>query len=407
MQIYDYRYRARRLRDSKIVKGTTEAPSQAMVSKFLQEQGLKPLEIIRQNSLRGQLSRISFGRVISERDLIFYLRQLHSLLRAGVKLNEASEMLATQQTNKQVRRILYGVYYDVNGGTSLADAYAEYPNDFPEIMIAMIRIGEQTGNLKSAIEDIVHYFETQYKIKNSIKQTMMMPIIYLVIALGVGIFLFVEVMPNFQRMFDDLGGDLPGVTKLFIAIGEFIKTYGILIGMGLSLGILIFIWLKQKSANFQRFLSFIAIKFPVLGEVTKLSNLSRISATLAQLLNNKVPLQECLATTYEVIQNRIYRDLIVQAQKNVNAGEYMSTAFEHHYAVEVIFTRMLSVGERTGELGKMLKNLSSFYDEDSIVKIERVRKLLEPILLLFIFSLVVIMLLAIMLPSLSYSSNLG
>ncbi len=407
MQIYDYRYRARRLRDSKIVKGTTEAPSQAMVSKFLQEQGLKPLEVVKQKSLVGQLSRISFGRVISERDLIFYLRQLHSLLRAGVKLNEASEMLATQQTNKQIRRILYGIFYEVNGGTSLADAYAEYPNDFPEIMIAMIRIGEQTGNLKSALEDIIHYFETQYKIKNSIKQTMMMPLIYLFIAFGVGVFLFTSVMPGFQKMFDDLGGDLPAVTQLFIDIGDFIKSFGVFISIGLLLFTLLFIWLKRKSPSFQRFLSFLAIKIPILGEVTKLSNLSRISATLAQLLNNKVPLQECLATTYDVIQNRIYKDLIIQAQKNVNAGEYMSLAFEHHYAVEVIFTRMLSVGEKTGELGKMLKNLSTFYDEDSIVKIERVRKLLEPILLLFIFSLVVIMLLAIMLPSMSYSSNLG
>ena len=170
MEIYDYKYRARTLRDGKVVSGTTEAPSKAMVTKFLQEQGLKPIEIYQKNTLLGNLSRISFGSVLSERDLIFYLRQMGSLLNAGVKLNEASEILATQQTNKLVRRVFYGIYFEVNSGTTLADAYKMYPNDFPQILVSMIRVGEQTGNLKSAINEVIRYFETQYKIKNSIKQ---------------------------------------------------------------------------------------------------------------------------------------------------------------------------------------------------------------------------------------------
>lgn len=406
MQIFDYKYRARKLKDGKIVSGTTEAPSKAMVSKFLQEQGLKPIEIYQKSTLLGNMSRISFGSVLSERDLIFYLRQLGSLLNAGVKLNEASEILATQQTNKLIRRVFYGIYFEVNSGTTLADAYKEYPKDFPSILVSMIRVGEQTGNLKSAIKEVIRYFETQYKIKNSIRQTMMMPIIYLVIAFFVGIFIFTVVMPQFESMFQDLGGDLPGVTQLFINIGNFIKNYMVIIIASILGFIITFTLLKQRSLKFQRFLSYLAIKFPIIGSVTKLNNLSRIAATLSQLLNSKVPLQECLVTTYDIIGNRIYKDILIEAQKNVNNGEYMSQAFEGHYGVEVVFTRMISVGERTGDLGKMLANLSTFYDEDSIVKIDRVRKLLEPVMMIVIFSLIVVMLLAIMLPSLSYSNGL-
>ncbi len=124
------------------------------------------------------------------------------------------------------------------------------------------------------------------------------------------------------------------------------------------------------------------------------------------MLNNHVPLQECLIATFDTLTNQIYRELIVEAQKNVNAGDYMSKAFEQHYAVEVVFTRMISVGERTGDLGSMLRNLAKFYDEDSTVKIDRVRKLLEPILLIFIFGIMALMLLAIMLPSLSFTSQI-
>lgn len=407
MKIFDYKYRARRLKDGKIVKGFTEAPTKNMVNKFLQEQGLKPIEIYQQKSMLGDLSRISFGKVLKERDLIFYLKQLGALLNAGVKLNEASEILATQQTNKPIRRIFYGIYFEVNSGTTLADAYSEYPADFPPILTSMIRVGEKTGDLKSAITEIVTYFETQYRIKTAIKQTMMMPIIYMTVAFIVAIFIFVFVMPNFEDMFSSVdGAELPAITQLFIDFGNGFKDNILIILAVFALIGMSFYLFRKRSDKFQRLLAYLAIKAPILGQIVKLNNLSRIAATLSQMLNNHVPLQDCLAATYDTLKNKIYKDLLVEAQKNVNGGDYMSKAFEQHYAVEVVFTRMISVGERTGDLGGMLRNLAKFYDEDSTVKIDRVRKLIEPVLLIFIFGIIVVMLLAIMMPSLSFSSQL-
>ena len=368
---------------------------------------MKPIEIYQQKSLLSDLARISFGNVLSERDLIFFLKQLGSLLNASVKLNEAIEILATQQTNKPVRRIFYGLYFEVNSGTTLADAFSEYPNDFPDILISMVRVGEKTGNLKEALLDIIYYFETQFRIKSSIKQTMMMPVIYLTVAFLVAIFIFVFVMPGYEDMFSSVEGTtMPPITQFFIDTGNFLKSNGIALIIGFITFVVTFIILKKKSENFQKFLSFLSIKMPIIGQIVKLNNLSRIAATLSQMLNNHVPLQECLLATYDTLSNKIYKELIVEAQKNVNAGEFMSKAFEGHYGVEVVFTRMISVGERTGDLGRMLKNLSTFYDEDSTVKIDRVRKLLEPIMLIVIFGLVVVMLLAIMLPSLSFTSQI-
>ena len=168
MKIYDYRYKAKRLKDGKIVKGITEAPNKTMVESFLTESGLKPIEIVQHNSFMSRMNRVTVGKVIKERDLIFYLKQLSSLLRAGVKLNEASEILATQQTNKNIRRILYGIYYEVNSGQTLAESFEEYPKDFPQILISMVAVGEKTGDLKSAITQIIGYFETQYRLKSSL-----------------------------------------------------------------------------------------------------------------------------------------------------------------------------------------------------------------------------------------------
>ena len=407
MKIFDYRYRARSLKDGKIKKGITEAPSKAMVEKFLIEQSLKPIEVFQQKSVLQSLNRITFGKILKDRDLIFYLKQMSSLLNAGVKLNEASEILATQQKDKAVRRILYGIYYEVNSGQTLAEAYKEYPTEFPNILISMVQVGEKTGDLKSAIRQIIDYFETQYRLKNSINSTMMMPVIYLVVAALVGIFLMVVVMPQFEGMFNSMPDvQMPGITRFFISVGNGIKANAVGLLVGLILFIIGFRIAIKKSRGFQKFISYLAIRMPIFGQVVILNNLSRIAATLSQMLNNHVPLQESLITTYDTLSNRIYKELIIQAQKNVNAGEYMSQAFEGHYGVEVVFVRMISVGERTGELGQMLLNLSNFYDEDSEVKIERLKKSIEPVLLLFIFALIIVMMLAVMLPSLSFTEQL-
>ncbi len=407
MNIYDYRYRAKRLKDGKIIKGMTEAPSKAMVEKFLIESSMKPIEIFQQKSLFQQFNRITIGAVISERDLIFYLKQLSSLLNASVKLNEASEILATQQTNKNIRRILYGIYYEVNSGQTLAEAYKEYPKDFPQILVSMVGVGEQTGDLKGAVKNIITYFETQYRLKASIKSTMMMPMIYMGVGLGVAIFLMLAVMPNFESMFASSEGvEMPAITQFFIDTGNFMTANLVLLIASFVGFILLFRTLKKRVEKFQILLAYISIKLPIFGTIVKLNNLSRIASTLSQMLNNHVPLQDSLATTYDTLKNKIYKDLIVQAQKNVNAGEYMSMAFENHYAIEVVFSRMVSVGERTGELGPMLKSLSAFYDEDSEVKIDALKKAIEPILMIFIFSLITVMLLAVMLPSLSFTQQL-
>ncbi|WP_343089466.1 type II secretion system F family protein, partial [Methanocalculus natronophilus] len=186
--------------------------------------------------------------------------------------------------------------------------------------------------------ETTEYFEKQQQLKASIKSTLMMPLIYMIVAVGVGIFLMVGVMPQFEGMYASLGGDLPGVTMLFMNVGNFLRA-------------LRFIY--KKSHRLQTLFSYIAVKMPIFGELVKLNNLSRIASTIAQLLKNHVPLQDSLDTTRGTLDNKVYKNLLVKAQKNVMNGEYMSTAFEHHYASEVIFTRMMSVGERTGDLGKM------------------------------------------------------
>ena len=406
MKINDYKYKAKRMKDSKIVKGKAEGPSKAIIDQFLFENGLRAIEIEAHHSIMAQLNRVTLNKVIKETDLIFYLKQLASLLRSGVKLNEACEILATQQTNKNVRRILYGIYYSVNGGATLSDAFREYPREFPRILVAMISVGEKVGDLDDVLEEIVDFFEKQHRLKSSIRSTMMMPAVYLIMATVIGIFLMVGVMPQFEGMYDSVGGDLPGVTVFFMGIGNFLRANFIFIIIGLIAFIVGFRVLYKKWYKFQYALSYLAIKAPIFGEVVKLNNLSRIASTLSQMMKNHVPLQDSLKTTWETIDNKVYRSLLVDSQKKVTSGEYMSSAFEHHYASEVVFNRMMSVGERTGELGNMMNNLANFYGEDSEIKVERMKKAMEPLLLIFIYAMIVVMILAVMLPSLALSDQL-
>ncbi len=407
MIIYDYKYKAKRMKDSKIVKGIAEGPSKAIVDQFLFENGLRAIEIDRHDSIIARLNRITLNKVLKETDLIFYLKQLSSLLRSGVKLNEACEILATQQTNKNVRRILYGVYYSVNSGQTLSDAFSEFPREFPRILIAMIAVGEKVGDLDEVLDEIVEYFEKQYRLKSSIKSTMMLPIIYMGVALGVAVFLMVGVLPQFEGMYDSLGGELPTMTLLFMNTGNFLRANILYILGGLILFIIAMRYLIKKFYKIQYALSYIAIRMPIFGEVVKLNNLSRIASTLAQMMKNHVPLQDSLKTTWNTIDNKVYKEILIDAQKKVTGGEFMSTAFEHHFASEIVFNRMMSVGERSGELGQMMGNLADFYDEDSEIKVERMKKALEPLLLIFIYAMIVVMILAVMLPSLALSDQIG
>ena len=406
MKLYDYKYKAKRMRDGKIVKGTTEGPSKAIVDQFLFENGLRALEIERYTSLIGRLNRITLNKVFSEKELIFYLKQLASLLRSGVKINEASEILAAQQSNKNIRRILFSIHYSVNSGQSLSDALKEHPREFPKILVSMIEVGEHTGDLDEVLNEAVDYFEKQYRLKSSIRSTLMLPVIYLTVAIGVAIFLMVGVMPQFEGMYETLGGDLPGVTIFFMNIGNFMRDNALFLIGGLTLLIAGIVVLKKRSYRVQYFFSTVAIKMPIFGELIKLNNLSRMASTIAEMLNKHVPLHETLTTTHEVLDNRVYQELIRTSRKNIIGGEYMSRAFENHYASEVVFYRMMSVGERSGELGRMMQNLADFYDEDSDIKVERLKSALEPILLIFIYALIIIMILAVMLPSLALSDQL-
>jgi len=406
MKINDYKYKAKRMRDGKIVRGKTEGPSKAIVDQFLFENGLRALEIHKYRSLYGELSRVTLSSVISERELIFYLKQMSALLKSGVKMNEACEILAAQQTNKNIRRILFSVYFNVNSGMTLSESMKEHPREFPKVLTSMIAVGESTGDLDEVLREAVDYFEKQYRLKSSIKSTLMLPVIYLVVAVLVAIFLMVGVLPQFESMYAGLGGDLPGVTVFFMNMGSFVRRNILFIIGAVILLIVAFQVVKKRSRRFQYFLGVVAIKMPLFGLLVKLNNLSRISSTVAEMLKNHIPLQETLKNTYEVIDNKVYQELLIDARKNITSGEYMSKAFEHHYASEVVFNRMMHVGERSGELGKMMKSLSDFYDEDSEVKIERLKKGLEPILLIFIYSLIVVMILAVMLPSLALSDQL-
>ncbi len=212
MKIHDYKYKAKRMRDGKVVKGKTEGPSKVIVDQFLFENGLRALEIEKYRSLYGQLSRVTLSSVVSERELIFYLKQMAALLKSGVKMNEACEILAAQQTNKNIRRILFSVYFNVNSGMTLSESMKEHPREFPKVLTSMIAVGESTGDLDEVLREAVDYFEKQYRLKSSIKSTLMLPVIYLVVAVFVAIFLMVGVLPQFESMYAGLGGDLPGVT---------------------------------------------------------------------------------------------------------------------------------------------------------------------------------------------------
>lgn len=400
----NYKYRARRF-DGKEVKGKIEAPTKKQAAQMLADKRLEPLEINQYFSLYAKFDQIQINKVINDKTLVFLLKQLGALLDAGVRVYEAIEILASQQDNRFIRRILFDIYFQVAAGANLSDAMDAYPKEFPDMLRNLIRVGEKAGELEKIVNQSAEYFEKQLRIKSSIKSAMMLPVVYSILAGAVMIGMLIWVIPGYVSLFIGLDAELPTVTLLFVKLSDFMTNhallfFGSLIGLLVSLYLIFF-----KTNGGKNFIDVFTLKIPIFGNIVQISNLSRIASTLAQLVQSGVHSLEAVDVTKGVIDNHIYKDILTQCSRNIRNGDGMSLAFANHWAVSPVVPKMIAIGEKSGELDQMLLNLSSFYDSDIDIKVENLKKSIEPILLVLIYAVVGSMIIAVMFPMFSLMSQ--
>ncbi len=406
MQLRNFKYIAINA-DGKTIKGKMEAISKSVCIKYLQTKNYKVKNITEYRNIITYLEQISIGRLLKTKQLVFFLKQLGSLINSGVKLLPALELLSLQQDNKNIRKLYFELYQQVYNGNLLSKAMSRRPKEFPNLLIQMVKVGELSGELPETILKMAKYFESQMKLTSEIKGATRMPLIYLGAAIVISIGMLLFVFPNITGLFASFGdAKLPPITQFFIDTGDFFQQYSIFI---FGFGALIaggFYFLYKYHVKFHYFVKLMILKMPVFGGLIQMNNQILIANSLSQMLSNGIHAMEALETTKDILEHDVYKELIQKTLNYLQDGRPFSKAFEESPYIDPIMAKMIATGEVTGDIPRLMENLSEYYNGISEIRVQQLKNSLQPILLILVYAIVGVMILAIMLPMLTLGTQI-
>ena len=374
-------------------KGTIEALSRVDVHSFLEAEGYEVYEII---PAKANIKFITYR--MKRNRLIFYLSQLSAYLKSGIALADAVKILDDQAKSVNEKKTWRAVYYDLSMGDVLSLAMEKRGETFPRLLINMIKTAEMTGNLPETLDDMVDYYTESESTKKQMKSAMMYPMIVTIFAAVVVTFILMWVVPQFVDIYADLGSELPAITKIVIAISDFLKNYLIFILLAIIILILIYMYLFKNVKSFRRSMQEFAMHLPVFGNIIIYNEVTIFSKTFANLINHNVFITDSMDVLSKITNNEVYKKLIFDTARNLTKGDPISAAFKDHWAFPNIAYQMLITGEKTGRLGPMMERVSNYYQEQHRSIINQMKSLIEPIMIVTLALLVGGILLSVILP---------
>ncbi len=331
-------------------------------------------------------------------------KDLSTMLSAGLSLSRALLVIERETENKHLKEVATHLAAVVEKGSPFHSALAEYPSIFPEILVAMVRVGEESGSLAESLLTVALQMEHSDELTRKIKGALIYPSIIVVAIVIVSVLMMIYVVPTLTQTFKDLKVELPAATKVFVGISDFMVNHVFLVIGGLivlSALLVGFIRSRWGSALIIR----VSLKLPVVGELVRETFAARTARTLSSLLTAGVPVLEALAITKDVVKAHPFADVIEDAENRVKKGEALSSAFtEHAHVYPVLMGEMLIVGEETGKVASMLKQAAEVYEDDVNQKTKDLSTIIEPVLMLLIGSVVGVFAVSMIAPIYSLSS---
>lgn len=385
--------------DGKEVKGTIEADNLESARQEAKRKGLTLVSIKQQGALSKDLN-IDFSKKPTNRDLSVMCRQFVSMQRAGVTMLECLKMLSEQTENPKLQATLNNVRIEVERGNSLAGAMGEYLNIFPEIMINMVNAGEASGNLDVALERVSAQLERSAKTQAMVKKAMIYPIAVCIVALVVAVVMLVVVIPSYSAMFADLGTELPAITKAYVAMSNVLIHYWFII-VPVVIGIVVGVATFAKTDAGKHFFGKLAIKLPIISNLTIKSASSLTSRTLSTLLGSGVPLIEAVDIVSGVVDNVYFKDALKNAKDEITIGMPLSRPLEECGLFPPMVYHMIRIGEEAGNTEEMLDKLADYYDEEVEMAVQSLMAAMEPMIIVVLAIVVGGLVAACMAPMLS------
>ena len=380
-------------------KGNVTAQTKEEAISKLKADGLMVLHVEKANALTKEID-IQIGGGVKPRDLSVFCRQFVSMVNAGVTILDTLDMLSEQTENKTMAKAIRGVHSEIQKGETLSDGLAKYPKVFPSIMVSMVAAGEASGKLDVAFTRMATHFEKSAKMKGLIMKSAMYPIIVMVVALVVMVFMLVKVIPTYEDMFNQLGGELPAITKAVIFLSDYIIDNWLML-LVIIIGVIIAISFYKKTISGQIFFGTLARKMPIFGKMNIKTASSNYARTLSTLIYSGLPMMEALAITANTMTNYIYKQAIIKAKEEVAKGIPLSEPIIDSGLFPPMVGHMTRIGEETGDLEGMLNRLADYYDEEVEMATQTVMAALEPMIILVLAGIVALMVAAIMGPMFS------
>lgn len=337
---------------------------------------------------------------------IFLLQNISVMLRAGISLSEALKSLADQSKNGKLKNILNDASEKIRQGKSFGESMTPYEKDFGELFINMIRAGEASGRLEDVLMELYVQYKKDHALITKVRNALTYPVVIIIVMLAIAVVMVIFVLPNITKMFTEMNVELPITTQLLIYFSDFIQANGIyvLIGAIILAAILI---RGHRTKSGKHLTDSLILKTPILSGIIKQINLARASRSLSALIQTDIAIVETLTITSKILGNSVYKLALLDAAEKVKKGQKLASIFKEYpeiFPSSVI--QMISVGEETGSLDSILKNLAEFYEEEVTETMNNLPTIIEPILMVLIGLAVGGIAVAIMLPMYSLTQSM-
>jgi len=398
-----YKYTAKN-KEGKTVTGTLSAQNKEKVLEILRK---GELVIISVEEVK-KATRLGFGikKKVKLDDLAIFSRQLATMIESGIPVVGSLDALSQQIENPTLQEVVGRIRDDVEAGAGLSQALAKHPRIFNTLYVNMAKAGESSGMLDEILTRLATYLEKINSLQRKIKSSLVYPAVVVFIAISITIFLLVKVVPTFKGIFDILGGTLPLPTRILLAVSDFVRRYFLFGIAGLIL--FVFILLRYIKTERGRYIfDALLLKLPILGRLFRKFSIAKFSRTLSTLVRSGVSILISLDIVGKTCGNKVLERAVEQAAKAIRDGKSIAEPLEQSKVLPPMAVRMISVGEQTGELEKMLTKIADFYDEQVDAAVGSLISIIEPVIILFLGVVVGGIVLSIFMPIFKITELIG
>jgi type IV pilus assembly protein PilC len=363
-------------KNGRVVKGDMRAGGESVVAASLRRRGIMATKIKKQSFSRG--------RKITEKDLALFSRQLSTMLKAGVPLMQAFDIVGKGHANPSMARLMNDIRSDVETGTSLNQAFRKFPLYFDPLFCNLVAAGEQAGILETLLDRLATYQEKTIALKGKIKKALFYPVMIILVAMLVTAVIMIFVIPSFKSVFTSFGADLPAPTLMVIAMSDFFVAYWYIVFGIMFGGVYFLLQAWRRSPKVQATIDRLLLKIPVLGEMLQKASIARWSRTLATTFAAGVPLVEALDSVGPAAGNAVYKEATKQVQTEVNIGTSLAQSMQNTGVFPSMAVQMTSIGEESGSLDSMLSKVADYYEREVDETVDALASLLEPMIMVIL-----------------------